>query len=934
MRRQSQSFLAFVLTLLCFFGTTSLSADLPAEPSELVAPTAQNGASILPQITGPAPEPTGAHITAPTEHPGPIDLSHAVEPGYLDAYNAQYEDGVLQILETGAPVTLRGSTSSMRIVCHSGVQLILENVTISGQNPQALIAWLPPQNSQDTADTALRANITYSGPCEISNTSGPGVYAPGDLFVAPAGTEADSLTINAQTVCVQSGGILGLDGNVSLNGQTGIQAVGAQITNDAEQSCIRIHAEENGIFCEQDVFLQGAANINAEKYAVYTTGNITVQNAFMNLAGQNAGICCTGNVTLDSGTAFIESIIDTNGRLKEPGGQMGEGGAFIITNLDPESPYTIQEVRSTWGSGRELEDVYSTPSGSLLYYTIGSATEEGRRYVVSVDDVTRTISFESLTQSYQIDLGALAEQSSSLPDGVSLEPGQPATLRINNSEAQITLTGNAQDIQVIVERAQMVSLDTAIMQAGANCALSFEHAGETNLVLRGNSSIRCSGGQPAIRMLDTTLHVRQSAGAGQLSISGNGPGIASLSTEGVQDLYLESGTLQVETAQAAVSTNSSLFISGGTAHLHSTESQICAEAGSLHITRGYLHAVASAPGSYGIRVAQANLTGGVTCATGDVRGLSTQNISMRDAALNTQTITEDGTGLYVENTDGNNVQSRVLITNFVLPPGLSGRMMTAGPHIVGSLEGGHAYEVLDETQGRTVSLGEATADVQGQVAYYTDDPSVYAIVFGDKITLVNQAAYVEQTLTDPATGIRVGGSIPFNAHLSVTELTGDDLTAVRLAAGRSEILFPVNIQLLTPEGQSASFDGPLTVTFPVGSQYDGQTLNVIHILTAVLGAHELERTPAGVEHGELSVQCVSLSPFAVQLPVSEAVSQEPAPTQVPIEEHPNTTTVALWTFIALCAGMCTWGIVVLHKHVKQKKKTDDTDQSTSGRNKY
>lgn len=934
MRRQFRSFLAFVFMLLFLSGTTSLGADLPSEPSELGTPTAQNGASILPQITGPAPEPTDVLTTPSNAHPGYIDLSHAVEPGYLDSYHAQYEDGVLQILETSAPITLRGSTSTLRIVCHAGVQLILENVAISGQDPQALITWLPPENSEGTVDTALRANITYSGSCQISNTSGLGVYAPGDLFIAPAGTESDSLIINAQTVCAQSGGILGLDGSVLLTGQTGVEAIGTQVTNDSEHACLQIHAEEIGISCEQDVLLQGAANVDAGSYAVYTTGNISVQNAFMSLAGQKAGICCAGNVTLGSGTVFVESIIDPNGDYIAPGGQMGDEGAFIITDLEPESPYSIQEVRSTWGSGRELEDVYSTANGSLLYYTIGSATEEGRRYIVNVDDATRTISFESLTQSYQIDLGAVATQSASLPDGVTLEPGRPTVLRINNSEAQITLTGQTEDMKVIVESAQMVTLDTATMQVSTDCALSFEHAGETNLVFRGSSSIQCTDAQPAIRLLDTTLHIRQSAGAGELSITGNGPGIASLSTNGVQDLYLESGTLQVETSQTALSTNSSLYISGGTALLHSTESQVCTEAGSLHITRGSLHAVASAPASYGVRVGQANLTGGVTYAAGDERGLSTQNISMRDAALNTQTITQDGTGLYVESMEGNNVQSRVLITNFVLPPGLSGRMMTAGPHIVGSLEPGHSYEVLDETQGRTVSLGEATADIQGQVAYYSDDPSIYAIVFGDKITLVNQAAYVEQTLTDSATGIRVAGSIPFNAHLSVTDLTGGDLTAMRLAAGRSEILFPVNIQLLTPEGQSASFDGPLNVTFPVGSEYDGQTLNVIHILTAVLGAHELERTPVAVAHGELSVQCVSLSPFAIQLPVSDAVSEEPAPTQVPIETHTSATTVALWAFITLCAGMCIWGIVVLHKHVKQKKQTDDNDQSTSGRNRF
>lgn len=892
------------------------AATLTQEPPTASQTDEAAGQSLIPMAPTPLADPTAPLLTGSTAvQAGHMDVSRVAEPGYLEGAEATYADGVLRVTRQDQPVALTGSSSSLRVVCAAGVRLSLQSLALSTTEEHPLISWEQPTG----------ASVTFSGTCHLENAAGGCLSSPGDLAISPVDPDTDSLSLSSGGVCVEADGTAWLQGALSLNGNVGVQAGFAHLGSGPDGTSIQLVAQSDGIQAAGDVHLEGVANILAGQSAVQAAGSVTVSNAFMNLSASTIGVQAGGDIILASSTVFTGPLLNLQGSAASLDGEMALQGAYEISDLDPYAAYTIQEARSTWGSGRELTDVHPSPEGTIRYYTLGSAGIEGRRYTVSVDEATHTIAFESLSQAYVIDLGKVLLQSSRLPDGVTLELDQasqtPPTLRIANPEAQITLTGDGGGISVRVEAAQSITLSSASLEASSASALVFDMPGEADLVLRESSSIRADAGQSAIAVGATSLHVVQSGGAGMLSISGEGHGIAPLRADVSQDLFMESGELDVSTAGNALVLAGTLSVSGGMASLESTGAPNAVEVSALRVRGGRLSVAGRAEGAVGLRAARADLSGGVTCATGSQIGLLAGTISQQNCALNTQTLLDGGYGLQVEGTEGSVLESRVLVANALRPTGLSGAMMTEGQHLIGSLSPGGTYELRDETQVQPVSLGTVRASGNGEVAYYTSESGIYALVFGNQITLVNESAYVERTLTDPETGISVFGTIPFTAQLSVTPLEGGELDAVRQAAGRHEIAFPVNIRLLQ-EGQDASFEGELTISFPMGEDWNGQTLNVIHILPRLAGAQELERIPAEVEDGTLSIRCATLSPFAVQLPT--LVEQTEAPTPVP-EAEPVMSMEVFWILVALCAGMAVWGAVVLRKHMRRKREDGEAD---------
>lgn len=114
-----------------------------------------------------------------------------------------------------------------------------------------------------------------------------------------------------------------------------------------------------------------------------------------------------------------------------------------------------------------------------------------------------------------------------------------------------------------------------------------------------------------------------------------------------------------------------------------------------------------------------------------------------------------------------------------------------------------------------------------------------------------------RTLTDNGTGLTVSGrGIPAGARLFVSPLelhTSDAACqAIRQAQTQGQLILGYDISL------SQSFHGDITVTFPVGSQYNGQTISLYHCVDG-----SLEAVSATVENGMVRFTVDSLSPFAV-----------------------------------------------------------------------
>ena len=125
---------------------------------------------------------------------------------------------------------------------------------------------------------------------------------------------------------------------------------------------------------------------------------------------------------------------------------------------------------------------------------------------------------------------------------------------------------------------------------------------------------------------------------------------------------------------------------------------------------------------------------------------------------------------------------------------------------------------------------------------------------------VASAVPVVQTLADDATGILLTGAISPGATLTVTNMALDEgaaSNAIRLWMNDNSrtLLSSMDISL------SGNFSGSLTLSIPVGSAYNGQTVTVLHAKRD----GTLETYIVTVQNGCATFMVTSLSPFAVFL---------------------------------------------------------------------
>jgi len=120
--------------------------------------------------------------------------------------------------------------------------------------------------------------------------------------------------------------------------------------------------------------------------------------------------------------------------------------------------------------------------------------------------------------------------------------------------------------------------------------------------------------------------------------------------------------------------------------------------------------------------------------------------------------------------------------------------------------------------------------------------------------------YIFRTLTDSATGITVSGVIHRDAALTVKNTvlhaagTCAACDAIRARMTDSDFITLIDRDI----SLSLGFSGSLTITIPVGSAYNGETVTILHCANSTLKTYT-----ATVQDGKATFTVTSLSPFAV-----------------------------------------------------------------------
>lgn len=195
---------------------------------------------------------------------------------------------------------------------------------------------------------------------------------------------------------------------------------------------------------------------------------------------------------------------------------------------------------------------------------------------------------------------------------------------------------------------------------------------------------------------------------------------------------------------------------------------------------------------------------------------------------------------------------------------------------------------------------------QGAISSYTFANITAEHTIHATFHLVNDddPAYIQRTLTDSATGITVSGRIREDALLSVNDMTlGNDAAceAIRQRMNDSDSIFLLGKDISLSQG----FIGALTISIPVGAQYNGQTATILHCADGTL-----ETYTAVVQDGKaaFTVQ-TGLSPFAVFVE-SDA------------EDIPDTgeSSSAGYTWILCCIAFTGIGFLILRMTSGKRRK--------------
>ena len=220
-----------------------------------------------------------------------------------------------------------------------------------------------------------------------------------------------------------------------------------------------------------------------------------------------------------------------------------------------------------------------------------------------------------------------------------------------------------------------------------------------------------------------------------------------------------------------------------------------------------------------------------------------------------------------QNSKGSDVKELRIVINSVTPvthtitasAGSGGSISPSGSVSV-TAGGSQTFTVIPNSN---YSITSVTVDGinQGKISQYT-----FTNVSGNHTIHVefqytgagSDDDYILRTLTDSATGITASGYISAGAVLTVGNMTlGSDAACNTIRSWINDedygLLLGVDISL------SGSFNGPLTLTLPVGTQYNGKKVIILHAKRE----GTLDTYTATVKNGKVTFDVTSLSPFAV-----------------------------------------------------------------------
>ncbi len=217
-----------------------------------------------------------------------------------------------------------------------------------------------------------------------------------------------------------------------------------------------------------------------------------------------------------------------------------------------------------------------------------------------------------------------------------------------------------------------------------------------------------------------------------------------------------------------------------------------------------------------------------------------------------------------------------------------------------SADEGVSWDDIAGENGDTLRFDAATVSQNGCRYRCVAASLVGSAVSSDAILTVNAIVNAERTsdrciprkLTDSTTGVMVSGTIDKNARLMVKSLAlhhDPACDTIREAQKNGQLILGYDISL------NRSFISPLTVSIPVGSPHNRETVTILHCING-----RLETIIATVVDGVATFTVTALSPFAVTtgLLVPDSVVTDPPKTG-------DTATPWGFTLIGLaaaCAG--------------------------------
>ncbi|WP_099203890.1 leucine-rich repeat domain-containing protein [Scatolibacter rhodanostii] len=163
----------------------------------------------------------------------------------------------------------------------------------------------------------------------------------------------------------------------------------------------------------------------------------------------------------------------------------------------------------------------------------------------------------------------------------------------------------------------------------------------------------------------------------------------------------------------------------------------------------------------------------------------------------------------------------------------------------------------------------------------------------------------QQDFSDNETGIKLNGHFADGVNLAVvknpafaTEGTNAAHDDIRKLQKENKLLFWFDISV------TGDYSGEFELTFPVGADYNGQSLSILHYKAD----GTIEKQTSKVANGEIKGKFTSFSPFAIVKADEAAVQPTPAATTAPtadtISKLPQTgdsSSVVLYLLVAMVA---------------------------------